>query len=83
MYLSILKLGKNDNNAGEINSVAICNHVMLCDCEASNVHIFAANKHKNEVTPNEGPSWKAKLSLNKSRDSEASTSFLICTCNIC
>ena len=34
--------------------------------EASSVHVFAANKHKNEVTPNEAPAWKAKLSLNKS-----------------
>ena len=27
MYLSILKLSKNDNNAGENNLVAICNHI--------------------------------------------------------
>ena len=51
--------------------------------EASNVHVFAAIKHKNEVTPNKAPAWKAKLSLNKPRDSKASTSFLICTCNKC
>ena len=30
------------------------------------MHVFAANKHKNEATPNEAPAWKAKLSLNKS-----------------
>ena len=34
--------------------------------EASNVHVFAANKHKNEVTQNGAQAWKAKLSLNKS-----------------
>ena len=27
MHLSILKIGKNDNNAGENISVDICNHI--------------------------------------------------------
>ena len=39
MYLSILKLSENDNNAGENNSVAICNHY---DCSSIQSPIFTS-----------------------------------------
>ena len=34
--------------------------------QASNVHVFAANKHLHEADPANAPATKAKLSLNKS-----------------
>ena len=33
--------------------------------EGSNMHLFSANKHKNEEKPSEAPALRAQLSLNK------------------